>query len=132
MYRDLLTQEKEILSLLGSEIEDKELLHFINHQFVSQRVSKKIKQRIISTDLKDKKRTYTIDKKLLREKIKINNKDLSLLCGIHIYGIDKIMINLFHKSDMVAMIIESKLFHQTIKSLFEYIRETNITFLKKT
>ncbi|MEI7563061.1 MAG: hypothetical protein WCJ39_05255 [bacterium] len=41
------------------------------------------------------------------------------------------MINLFQKSDMVAMIIESKLLYQTVKSLFEYIRKINSTFLKK-
>jgi sugar-specific transcriptional regulator TrmB len=131
IYRDLLTEKKEILSFIGSEIQDAELLNFINHQFITQRVCKKIKQRILSTDLKDQKRAYKIDKKFLREKIKINSKDLSLVCGIHIYATDKIMINLFQKSDMVAMIIESKLLYQTLKSLFEYIRKINITFLKK-
>jgi hypothetical protein len=59
MYRDLLTEKKEILSYIGSEIQDTELLDFINHQFTQQRVVKKIKQRILSTDLKDKKRIYS-------------------------------------------------------------------------
>lgn len=132
MYRDLLTEKKEILSLIGSEIANEELLSFINQQFSRQRIAKKIHQRILSTDLRDKKRTYVADKKQYREKIKINNKDLTLACGIHIYAGDKIMINLFHKSDMVALIIESKLFHQTLKSLFEYIWKINIHAIKKS
>ncbi len=131
IYRDLLTEKKEILSYIGSEIQDTELLNFINHRFTRQRVAKKIRQRLLSTDLKDRKRLYKWDKKLLKEKIKINNTDLSLLCGIHIYATNKIMINLFQKSDMVAMIIESKLLHQTLKSLFEYIWNINFSLIKK-
>lgn len=131
LYKDLLTEKKEILSMIGSEITNPLLLDFINNQFTTQRVSKKISQRILSTDLKDKARLYSEDKKLLRKKIKINQSDLTLVCGIHIYGTTKIMINLFHKTEMVAMIIESPLFHATITSLFEYIRKMNIKSIKK-
>jgi hypothetical protein len=54
-----------------------------------------------------------------------------LVCGIHIYATDKIMITLFKQSDMVAMIIQSKLLHQTLKSLFDYIRTINFSLIKK-
>ena len=124
MYGDLLTSTTEpICAFLGLETISDKLHAYLEGEFVPQRVKLGIKAKVIS-HIGEKNKTYkSMDKKVLRETRIIKNELFVLHHEINIYGENRVAIAMFNNEEMSAIIIHSKKFHDTLLSIFNFIRK---------
>jgi len=84
-----------------------------------------ISQRIVSDDNVDFDKEYVDDEKYFRETRFVDHTLLSIKADINIYGKNKTSILFFDSNQQAqVMIIESDELHQTMKGIFDFIRET--------
>jgi hypothetical protein len=117
--RHLLEDTKVLDSFLGSPIKNQEMLDFIDGEFETKRIKKKIKQRIVASTAKDWSIHRVVQKKRMREKVCLPKELLNIQCGVYLYGKNTIMYNFFSNEEMSAVIIESKQLYNTWRSLFD-------------
>lgn len=125
MYEDLLTSKTEILSFLGIENTNKELLQYLYRDFLVRRIKNNIHARVILSDTGENKKYAGIDSKAKKESIIISKSMFNIEVGIDLYGPNKVNIILFADNDMSGLTIYSEKLYETLKSIFELIRSQN-------
>lgn len=121
MYEDLLTSQTEILSFLGIEHTNKELLNYLYKDFLVRRIKNNIHAKVILSDTGENKKYAGIDKKAKKESIVISQPVFTLEGGIDLYGPNKVNIILFSNGEMSGLTISSKQLYDTLKSIFDLI-----------
>lgn len=125
MYNDLLTSTKEsICSFLWLESISPKLHEYLEKQFLPQRIKLGIKAKVISHAGEKNKIYKSMDKKTLRETRMVKDSVFVLHHEIDIYGENKVAIVMFNHEEMSALIIHSKKFHDTLLSIFNFIRKS--------
>lgn len=125
MYDDLLTSDTEILSFLGIEHTNKELLHYLYRDFLVRRIKNDIFAKVILSDTGENKKYAGIDKKAKKESVVISNSAFMIDGGIDLYGPNKVNIILFSDQEMSGLTIYSEKLYDTLKSIFDLIRSQN-------
>lgn len=122
MYDDLLTsKDEDIHSFLWLEKVNPEFLKYLYKEFLPQRIKLWIKAKVISYSSDKNKEYKNIDKKNLKETRIIKESDFYLHYEINIYASDKVAISIFGEEDMSWIIIQNIKFHDTMKSIFNFI-----------
>lgn len=122
VYAELLTSKEHIIrSFLWSHEANPILRDYLNEYFVPQRVSHKIKAKVICCESDDNKSYHKTNKKNLIDLKFIKDDIFKLSCGIDIYAGEKVSIVLFSKEEMSGLIVTSKRLHDTLASIFDFI-----------
>lgn len=121
MYEDLLNSQTDILSFLGIEQTNKELLTYLYKDFLVRRIKNGIHAKVILPDSGENKRYAGIDKKAKKESKVISDPDFSIEGEINLYGPNKVSIALFHDNEMSGLILQSEKLYNTMKSIFNLV-----------
>ena len=121
MYEDLLTSKTDILSFLGIENTNKELLTYLYKDFLVRRIKNDIYAKVILPDTGENKRYAGIDKKAKKESIVIGKNDFAVEGEINLYGPNKVSIALMTDSEMSGLIISSEKLYVTLKNIFDLV-----------
>lgn len=121
MYEDLLTSEADILSFLGIEQTNKELLNYLYKDFLVRRIKNDIHAKVILPDTGENKRYAGIDKKAKKESRVITDPEFLIEWEINLYWPNKVSIALFHDNEMSGLIIQSEKLYNTLKSIFHLV-----------
>ncbi len=122
MYNDLLSSTDEAIhSFLWLEKVDQKFLRYLYKEFLPQRIKLGIKAKVISYSSDKNKEYKSIDKKTLKETRFVKDPDFFLHYEINIYAGNKIGISIFGDEDMSWIIIQNAKFHDTMKSIFNFI-----------
>jgi hypothetical protein len=100
------------------------LHEYLEKQFLPQRIKLGIKAKVISHAGEKNKIYKSMDKKTLRETRMVKDSVFVLHHEIDIYGENKVAIVMFNHEEMSALIIHSKKFHDTLLSIFNFIRKS--------
>lgn len=136
IYEDELESEKETISaFLWVEEVSPKLLDYLNLHFLPQRIKMNIHAKVLlcHQDKKDNYSVYNSSKKLLTEYKVLNFDFVKFFNEINIYGNDKVAVMMFSEDEMSGLIIQSKKFHDTMKSIFDlvwFVADT--TWIQKT
>jgi hypothetical protein len=125
MYNDLLTSTTEpIYAFLGLESISPKLHDYLNKEFLPQRIKLGIKAKVISHAGEKNKVYKSMDKISLKETRIVKDAAFILHHEINIYGENRVAIAMFNHEEMSALIIHSKKFHDTLLSIFNFIRKS--------
>lgn len=125
MYNDLLSSTDETIhSFLGLEKVEPKFLQYLYKEFLPQRIKLWIKAKVISYSSDKNKEYKSIDKKTLKETRFIKDPDFLLHYEINIYSNNKVAISIFGEEEISWIIIQNKKFHDTMKSIFNFIWKT--------
>lgn len=125
MYEDLLTSQTEICSFLGIEQSSKELLHYLNRDFLVRRIKSDIHARVILSNTAANQKYAGIDQKAKKESIVIDHVWFELDGEINLYGPNKVSIALMTDNEMSWIIISSEKFYSTLKNIFDLVWSQN-------
>ncbi len=125
MYEDLLSSQTEICSFLGIEHSNKELLQYLNREFLIRRIKNDISARVILSDTEKNQKYAGIDEKAKKHSIIIEKPDFTIDGEINIYGPNKISIALMHDTEMSGIIISSEKLYSTLKNIFDLVWSQN-------
>lgn len=124
MYNDTLTSTTEpILAFLGLQDMPLTLKKRLFEWYVKQRVSLKIPAKVIVSNTEINQDYKKMDKKNIKETRVIKADFFSLYGEIDIYAENKIAIFMFNDNEMSGIIIHSKTMHDSLKSIFNFIRK---------
>ncbi|MCF7834638.1 hypothetical protein K9M48_01085 [Candidatus Gracilibacteria bacterium] len=122
-YEDILSsQTKNISSFLGVGSVSKNLLEYLNLQFLPQRIKIGIHAKVLlcSNDQKADYLVYNKKSKQALTQYKVLDFDfINLYNEINIYGDNKVLFVLFGEDEMSALIIQSKKLHDSLQSIFD-------------
>lgn len=128
-YNDLLLNKEAIYSFLGAHAADHRLANRLNKEFLPQRLQKQIVANVLICQTEGNKEKYnphqqskTKKQKLLTNIKTLKEKKFSLGSEINIYGTDKVAVMLFNIKEMSAIMIQSKQLHETMKTIFDFMR----------
>ncbi|MBP6910532.1 BlaI/MecI/CopY family transcriptional regulator [Patescibacteria group bacterium] len=125
MYEDLLSSQTEILSFLGIEQSNKDLLYYLNREFLVKRIKNDIHAKVILSDTPANQRYAGIDEKAKKQSILIKKSGFMIEGEINIYGPNKISIALMNDNEMSGLIISSEQLYTTCKNIFDLVRMQN-------
>lgn len=125
MYEDLLTSKTEILSFLGIEHSNKELIHYLSRDFLVRRIKSDIHAKVILSDTPANQRYAGIDEKAKKQSILIQKNWFTLEWEINIYWPNKISIALMNDHEMSGLIISSEQLYNTCKNIFDLVWSQN-------
>ncbi len=125
MYEDLLSSQTEMLSFLGIEYTNKELLTYLYKDFLVRRIKNDIHAKVILSDTGENRKYAGIDKKAKKESIVIPRPEFILEWGIDLYWPNKVNIILFSDKEMSGITIHSEKLYQMLKSMFDLIWSQN-------
>lgn len=101
---------------------DEKVEKFFNEEFVKERKKCPTKSLVITTKKSVEEDYFDVkNEDSLYERIYIQNPRLDFADDIMVYGGNKVVIFMFNKNEIWAIIIESQSLHNTIKSLFYII-----------
>jgi len=125
VYEEMLSSATTIYWFRYSSI-NKEFDKYILEEFIPKRIQKNIKiKNIISKELYKKVRKLwkKNEEEFFREIRTINKPFFDLKNDILIYWEDKILVGIFDKKELYWLSIESKSLHNSLKSIYEALRQ---------
>ena len=121
MYEDLLSSKTEICSFLWTEHTSKELLTYLDREFLVQRIMRDIHAKVILPDTTSSRRYASIDKKAKKQSVTISKPNFTLDGEINIYWPNKISIALMSDNEMSGIVISSEKLYSTMRSIFDLV-----------
>jgi len=120
-YEDLLTSKTDVLSFLWVHFLDPELKKYLDTEFIQKRVKNKVFAKVIAPFSEYNKNYADSDKLQFRKTILIEDNIFNMENEINIYDEDKVLVALFSKSEMSALLIKSKNLYNSLKSIFDLL-----------
>lgn len=117
-YDDTLKQQTEIFAFVATGSIDPELEKWLDNTYVQKRARRGNKAFVIATDTPAGQNYHQRDEKELRETILTPRTHLPLDMEIDIYGKSKTLFISFKTEEMIAVLMDSKAIHDTMKVFF--------------
>jgi len=125
MYMDTIAKEQiPMYSFMWTKELDDTFHTFLREEFLPQRIKRGVKAYVILTDNKFNK-TYNAFKEdeFLKESKIIDHPKFKFSHEIIIYGENKVCFAMYTTTEMTWMIVEWKRFYETMKAIFDFIRD---------
>jgi len=126
MYDDTLLTTDNMCAFLGNVIINTDLNTWFDDDFVPRRVASEKFAKVLVSHTIENEQYQQGDKKFYRE-TRFLPHHLDFGCEIILYGLHKTMIALYNEQDMSGMMIESENLFNTLKVLFDTLRDSAAT-----
>ena len=128
IYEDTLNYpESTLKAFLGYGKLEKGLERYLTYVYLPARVKRKITAQVLMPQERENANYAPMDKRdtsFQRTQIRVvSNPTFQISNEINLYGEDRIALMMFNESEMMGLIIKSKLLYTTLVSLFDLTRE---------
>lgn len=118
LYNDILGSTTPIQAFLGIDCSDKDVLTYLDNEFLPRRIENKIHAQVLLPDTIKNKKYAGIDKQSLKKSKIIKHPMFHIDGEINLYWPNKVAIALFDKSEMSWLVIQSEKLYTSMKSIF--------------
>lgn len=125
LYMDTLSSNVDGESFLGDEKTNEHMEKWLFEQYLPQRIKKWLQFRVIVANKQKSKYYYKVTEKALIQKKHIPGLSFGIQGEIQLYGPNKVAISMDHDDELSWLLIESKQFYTSMKSIFDFIRSQN-------
>jgi sugar-specific transcriptional regulator TrmB len=125
MYEDILCYNDWFYSIRGIQHTNKELLERLLKSFMKKRVKQWIFSKIIMSKTPQNLKYAWSDKVNLKETKLLQNFGFEVNTDTNIYWWNKVSICIFSEESLHGITIESESYYQSMKSVFDILREVN-------